>query len=427
MEAGAYGMSTGLDFEPQEYAPTSEIVELAKIVTQYHGIYATHHYHIQDQWATTDKDELGYGVFHGPIEDMWYGIYRGLLQAIEIGRKAKIPVQISHLGNVYKILQPHPEYLDRACAQATLKIIDEAREEGIDITFDTFSDNKSICGPRQIIVEFLYSRIEKMNWLNKYSKAEFVEQLKTEKFREKIRDLDRHHRLKFSMIHTGVNPYWSHYFQIIFSNNPAYLDRTIAEIALEKQSNPLDAVFDLIIEDPEIIWTQSVDPRLMGPIAEEFLQHPYEMPITDMMSLPDISISLEEILKLVNKSNSDEILNMDQLKIGLNSPNYYGIFPNLIRQYVVSKKIFTIEQAIYKLTKLPAWRLGIKDRGVIKQGKAADLVIFNLDEIRSRSSMRNPRQQPVGIKYVIVNGIIVSENGVHTGQKPGEILKKNKN
>jgi len=432
MKAGAYGMSSGLDYEPQEFASTYEIIELAKVVANFGGYYATHHYHVQDQWGTAEEDESGYGIFHGPVEDGWYGIYRGLLQALEIAESADVPLQISHLGNVFKLLQPHSESLDIACAQATLDIIDDARNKGIDVSFDTFPNNRSICAPRSIVNEFRFNQGEKLQWLRNYSEKEFIEKLQTQEFRNKIFDIERRNRLKLSMIHTRINPYWPHYFIITSSKILTYENRTIAQLLNESSDpsqDPLKFIFDLMIEDPGIEWTQKVDTRLMGPIAEELMKHPYAMPLTDMIVLPSVRMPFEEMVAKVkeNYALSGQKITEEEIAISSNVPNFYGLFPDFIHRYVVQKKILSIETAIYKLTGLPAQRLGIHDRGRILETKAADLVIFDLDEIQSRSTWQNVARIPLGIKYVIVNGIIVAENGIHTQARPGKILRKNKN
>jgi N-acyl-D-amino-acid deacylase len=104
-------------------------------------------------------------------------------------------------------------------------------------------------------------------------------------------------------------------------------------------------------------------------------------------------------------------------------PRSYGTFPRAIAHYQRERKIVTLPEMIRKMTLLPAQKLGLKDRGIIAEGKAADIVLFNYETIQDRATFLDPHQFPVGIPYVIVNGIPVIENGLNTGALPGRILR----
>ncbi|NOX90674.1 MAG: amidohydrolase family protein [Calditrichaeota bacterium] len=108
-------------------------------------------------------------------------------------------------------------------------------------------------------------------------------------------------------------------------------------------------------------------------------------------------------------------------------PRAYGTFPRVLSKYVREEKVLTLEQAIYKMSGLPAMVLRLKDRGLIKEGYAADIVIFNPDSIKDKATYLQPHQFPEGIQLVMVNGKIVVKNGKTTGEKPGRALLKTKN
>ena len=159
MGSGAFGLSSGFDPSPGEYAALEEIIELAKVAQEHGGLYVPHTRHNQTSWPSDDPEEYGYGIYHGPMEDVWVGRYRGYLEVIDISRQAKIPLHIAHLANAYKMPQPHPDYLEEAAAKATLEIIDSAREEGVDVTFDTIPSASSVASQRPLINEFLKSLV----------------------------------------------------------------------------------------------------------------------------------------------------------------------------------------------------------------------------------------------------------------------------
>lgn len=119
MQNGSFGLSAGFDYFPGEYAGEEEIVEVAKIAGKHGGLFVPHWRHRNSHWPG-DVEEWKYGVYHGPVEDVWVGRYRGLWEAIEISKKAQVPLHIAHLCNIYRIPQPHPNFLEKAAAEATI-------------------------------------------------------------------------------------------------------------------------------------------------------------------------------------------------------------------------------------------------------------------------------------------------------------------
>jgi len=403
MRAGAFGFSTMLDPSPGEYASLEEIVALAEVAQEHNGIYFTHHRHHQSNWASDNPKEYGYGIFHGPDEDTFVGRYRGLLEAIEIGRRASIPVHISHLINVFRIPQPHPDYLEKAASKATLEIIEKAKKEGLRITFDVIAANLEVLGP--IVNSFVRSRNVALEWLNQYKTDEFVEKLKDEDFREKIKRVHHAGRLKLGMIQTLSDPYWMDRLKIIKCTREEFLGKTVAEISRLVESSPLDTVFDIVIEDPKTIWVQFLDERDTQVARKVFFKHPESMPCTDV-SVVDTS-----------ETNKESSLTFEP-------PEVFGMYAEYIRTFVLDNPILSLEEAIKKATYLPAQMLGLEDRGILKPGNFADIVVVNLDEVRMKGVFLNPAQPPEGIEYVLVNGRITYENMKHTGEMAGRVLRK---
>jgi N-acyl-D-amino-acid deacylase len=114
----------------------------------------------------------------------------------------------------------------------------------------------------------------------------------------------------------------------------------------------------------------------------------------------------------------------DGLLGGRPHPRVYGTFPRVLGKYVREKKNISLEEAIRKMTSLPARRIGLRDRGVLAEGKAADIVVFNPATVTDRATYDNPRQYPIGIQHVIVNGVLSVEGGEHTGKLGGKVLKR---
>jgi N-acyl-D-amino-acid deacylase len=403
MRSGAFGFSGGIDAPwPGYFASMEEKVELAKIVGKYNGFYDPHTRHERNHWVTDDINEYSYVLYTGPPEDIWVGRYRGLMEAIDVCRKADIPLHIAHIPNAYMLPLPHPDYLEKAAARATMEILDNANADGVTVTCDViFPPVAQSFQKTPIINEFLTRRFNYPDWLAKLEKEEFIEKLKTKEFRAKIRKLYDTCRLKFSMVHTKVDPYWMEGFKVIKCKNSKYVGKTIAEIAVMKKDDPLEAVFDILVEDPEIIWVGFLDRRYNQAAVSTIIQHPLCEPSTDIMAFP---AKIPSALK-------------DRM-----GPAQWSIYPYYIDTYVKKLKVLSLEEAIKKATYLPAQRLRL-NRGELKPGAYADVLVFNYDTIRMTGDFLNPDIAPDGIEYVYVNGTLVYKDKTHTGKKPGKVLR----
>jgi len=400
MRNGAYGLSAGLDYYPGEYAHTGELIELAKVVAKYGGRYIPHLRHCNSHWQAVDQEEWGYGVFHGPIEDAWVGKYRGLMEAIEVCRKSNVHLHLAHMYPVYNIPQPHPELLDEAVAKATLLIIDNAREEGLNITLDVLYAVEGYTSMNLLINEFIRSRTPSLRWLRDVEKEEFIEKLKTGEYRKRIREIYNTNRLKLGKNHTKADPYWMDRFKIMECKNKTYEGKTIGELSIEKDDDPLEVIFDILIEDSDTKWAQFEDDRCFEKAIEAFFQDPYAFPSTDLRCYPPISEARGTM------------------------PAYtYGIFTDFMGTFVRDKAALSLEEAVKKATYLPAQMLSLEERGIISPGAYADIVIFDFDRINMTGTFLNPAQRPEGIEYVLVNGKIVYKDKAHTGEMPGKLLK----
>jgi N-acyl-D-amino-acid deacylase len=404
MKSGAFGLSTGLDYEPGRFANFDELVELAKVTQWMGGIYASHTRYNNSEWPTEDPEEVSYGRYPGEPENIWVGLYRGVVEAIDIGRKAQIPVHISHIANVYRIPQPHPDFLEEAAAKATLWVLDQALDEGVDLTFDVIATADSISAQQKLIDGFYSRRVRGLQWVHELEKSDFIRRLDTREFRDRLIRVHTEGRLKLGMVHTKADPYWSDCFRILTTANKDYEGKTVGEIARLENKDPLETIFDLLVADPDTTWVQYLDRRGTDIMNAVFIAHPAAIPSTDMDALPAV------------------------LEKGDDSPPpppaAYGLYPHYIGHYIRDKKVIGLEEAIRKATQAPAERFGLKDRGVLRPGACADIVVFDFDRIIDQGDFVDPTRPPVGIEYVVVNGKIVYKDMKHTGAKPGRVLRR---
>jgi dihydroorotase/N-acyl-D-amino-acid deacylase len=358
MQEGAMGVSTSLQYAPAPYASTEELIALAAEAARFGGIYATH--------MRSESD----------------AIIPALDEAIRIGREAHIPVEIWHLKTAGKANWGRmPEVVAR---------IQQARDSGVDITADTYAYPAGFNTFSAIIPP----------WAHDGGDAKLIERLKDPAMRARIR-----REMESS---SGK---WDNEWQEITGpesilvgavQNPKLLPvqgKTIAQIAKLWGKDPIDTIFDLLIED-----------RAFTQVA------------IFMMSEADIVVALEQ--PWVSICNDSQGTALDGL-LGKEHPHprAYGTFPRILRKYVREEKKLTLADAIRKFTALPAQRMRLADRGVLKEGMWADVVIFDPETIRDRATFENPNQLSEGMRFVLVNGVPVIEDGKMTDALPGKVLR----
>lgn len=396
MDSGAFGFTTGLDSSFGEYADLDEIVPLASVAAKSGGLYATHVRHNQFQWPAESLEEFGYGLYHGPLEEIWIGRYRGYQEAINVGRRAKIHVHISHLANAFAVPQPHPDFLATAVARATLaEFIDKPAAEGVRVTFDTIFSPSSIATPAPLLSAF-------QSALKKYGKAGLVEQLIRPDFRQELQHQYNHGKIKMGMVHPIADPFWMDSFQIVTHKNPQASGKLLADWMHSIGGHPVDILIDLILEDPDAIWSQIKDKKRTGPGLIAFLEHPICIPCTDTFAY---------------STDPDP----DDYKPPAIA---YGMYPGFIDFYVRQQSVLSLEQAIYRITQLVANTFGLKRRGALIEGFHADIVMLDLENLRMRGDALHPARPPDGIEYVLVNGQVVYQNQQPTGVRPGHVLRR---
>jgi len=351
MEAGAFGMSSGLIYPPGCYAATNEIAELCKIIENYGGFYATH--------IRNEGDKL---------ED-------ALSEAIEISRLSGVRLQVSHLKtsgscNWYKV-------------KNIKTIIERAIDEGIDITCDRYPYIAAATDLDVILPNWVYE-------------GGIADQL------NRLKDTNTRQQIAKEVSPSKDDAFWNTIMisSVYYDKNKWMEGKTITEISKELNKPPIETVFDLLIEEET-----RVDIFLFS-MCEE---------------------NLEKILGwdfVFVGSDSSMRANQGILKEGKPHPRSYGTFSRILGRFYREKKLLSLEKAIQKMTGLPAQKVGLNKRGLIKAGYFADITIFDPEKIIDRSTFTEPHQYSEGVEYVIVNGKIAVNNGKHTGVTNGRVLRK---
>jgi len=328
-----------------------EIIDLAFIAGRFGGIYTTH-------------------------SRLWAGWHvKAVDEAIEIGRKAELPVQISHQTII------DPKHWGEA--KEIVGIMEEARLNGVDIAFDVYPYVAGACPLSQLLP----------GWVQGGGTHQLLERLSDPAKRNKVCE-----ELQAGWF-GGIPWDWN---KIIVSkadsiNSNQWQGKSLNEIASILGVVPIEGMFRLI-EDT----LNRVDIIMFNRIEDDvkyFMNHPLGIIASDSYYLSEETESKPH-------------------------PRNYGTFPRVLGRYVREQNLMSIEKAIYKMTGFPSERLGLKDRGRIAPGFAADLVVLDPVAVIDEATYLEPCRHPTGIPYVLVNGKIVIDQGSHTGALPGQLLSR---
>jgi N-acyl-D-amino-acid deacylase len=358
MRDGAVGVSTSLMYAPAPYAKTEEIIALASEASKFGGIYATH--------MRNESDS----------------VLESIDEAVRIGREARIPVEIWHFKVAGKANFGHmPELVAR---------VNKARAEGVDVEADTYAYTAWFNSMSAFVPA----------WAHDGGDAKLIERLKDPATRARIRkDMETPSK--------DWDNEWDEIsgpqdVMISVVQNPAlkkFQGKRLTEVAIALNKDPMDALFDLLIEDKAF-----TECAVFG------------------MSEPDVALALQQPWVSVDNDSSgtspEGILGEEHPH-----PRAYGTFPRILRKYVREEKKLTLEEAIRKFSALPAQRMRLTDRGVLKLGMWADVVVFDPETVRDVATFDDPNRLSEGMEYVLINGVPVVENGKMTGALPGKVLR----
>ncbi len=360
MEAGALGMSTGLIYTPQLYAKTEEIIELAKVVGKYGGLYFSH---IRGEGAN---------------------VVNAVKEVIEIVQKSHcIGGQIAH----HKV--SGKPYWGRS--KETLRLIEEANAKGVSLTCDQYPYNRGMTSLITVLPP----------WVHLGGLEKLLERLRNPEHRDRIK----------KDITEGIEG-WENWikdcgFESIYIasiKTEKWRDiegKNLTEITqLKGKADEWQTLFDILIDEMgEVAIT-------IENVGEDdicrIMTGRYTMVGTDAWGVAPTGI----------------------LGYGKPHPRYYGTYPRILGKYVREQGLLTLEDAIRRMTSFPAQRMGILDRGLLREGMWADIVIIDPDKVIDKATFLEPHQFPEGILHVLVNGEIVVENERQTEKLPGKILRR---
>lgn len=357
MVEGAFGLSTGLIYAPGCYASTEEIVRLASATAPFGGIYSSH---IRGEGTT---------------------LIDAVAEALRIGKEARVRVQISHHKAV--------GIENWGLVKRSMRMVEEAREEGVDAAFDVYPYIASCTTLHAILPP----------WVQDGGKKRILERLADGAVRERIRAEfeDRH----TSWENTVAEDKWENIEVIGFRKeaNKRFERKRMTEIAEALGMAPPDAAFDLLIEE---------DLDLIAIF--------HEMSEDDVISV--IGHPLSSIA-----SDGETCADYGPCRDCPTHPRSFGTFPRALRRYVFEKNVVPLEEMIRKMTSSPAKRIGLADRGVLSKGMRADVVVFDPAAVRDRATFADPYQYPDGVAMVMVNGVVTVIDGRHTKERAGMVLR----
>jgi N-acyl-D-aspartate/D-glutamate deacylase len=352
MDAGAFGLSTGLIYLPGTYSETDEVVALARVASKEGGIYASH------------------------IRNEFDLIIEAIEEAITIGREANLPVHISH----YKVAD-NTMWGD---STITLELVEAARAEGVDVTVDQYPYTAGSTGLANVFPSWARAGTQEV-------------------FQARLDDPETRARIKADTIKilNGARAAGdlSRITVASFPAHPEYSGKTMAEVTLMNGREPtIENGAEVAME----ILYEGEGSAIYHMMVEEDVKRIMQAPYTYIASDGSAVAYEEDVPHLRN----------------------YGTFPRVLRKYVREEGVLSLEQAIHKMTSLPASRISIKTRGTLAEGMIADINIFDLDAVNDNEDWANPHQYATGFSFVIVGGTPVIDQGNRTEAFPGKVLKR---
>jgi N-acyl-D-amino-acid deacylase len=358
MEQGALGLSTSLQYVPDRFASTDEIVELAKVAARYGGVYFTH------QRSESAR------------------IVESLDEVFAIAERAQIPAEIWHLKTAYKAnFGKMPDVLRR---------IEAARARGLDVTADQYPYTRASNGLDSCLPL----------WSREGGFDKTLPRLTDPATRERIKkDMDDPNATTWENQWYGANGGDGVMLSSVLNRDLAkYEGMTLSQIGKAMGKDPRDAVIDLVIADR---GESSV--------------------ITSIMDEEDVRTALKHPLVGVGTDSGAQAQD-GRLSESKSHPRAWGSFPRILGHYVRDEHLLPLEEAIRKMTSKAADRVHLADRGLLRPGMAADIAIFDAATIRDVSTFDDPKHYATGVRHVFVNGKRVVADGAITAERPGRPL-----
>lgn len=359
MQDGALGLSSMLAMPPGSLATTDDIVLLCEVVARHGGLFSTHNRH-----EGTD-------------------VIAAVTEAIAIGERAKLPVDVIHL----KIAD------QRRWGQMNelIELIEAARKRGVNVQANVYPYTRGNNNLASIIPP----------WAHEGGPTKLIERLKNPAVRVRLKQEIRNGLPGWYNHYTAVGGDWS---RMLISGQGGYegltMDRVIASRRSDQSKDPLDILFDILIE-------------YEGSVPTVYAHHTEE----------DMTLALLQPWCSVGSDGSAYAIE-GPLRRGNPHPRNFGTFPRVLGVYVRESALLRLEDAVRKMTSLNAAKVGLTDRGQLRPGAFADITLFDSDRVIDKATWGDPFQYPDGIETVIVNGQLVLDKGQHTGARPGRALRR---
>jgi N-acyl-D-aspartate/D-glutamate deacylase len=352
MAAGAFGISTGLKYLPGTFSETSELIELSKVAAANGGIYTSH------------------------LREEGLGLLAGVTEAIEIGRRANIPIILTHHKAIGMPVWGK--------SKITLAMVDSARAAGIDVMMDQYPYTASYTGLSVLIPA----------WAQAGGQAEFIKRTKSPVLRDSIL--------------AGIE------FNILNDRGGGDLRRVQLALTPWDQSLSGKTLYDWAVQRG-----MEANEKSGALLVLEAQQSGGGTAIYHAMDENDVERIMQHPMTMIGSDG--RLTNINE---GWPHPRWYGTFPRVLGKYVREKKVLNLPTALNKMTAMPADRLDLAYRGRIKVGHIADITIFNASTIKDNSKFTDPHHYPTGIEYVLVNGVLAVNDGEITHNRAGKLLRK---
>ncbi|HEX5447506.1 MAG TPA: D-aminoacylase [Pirellulales bacterium] len=360
MNDGALGLSCQLMMPPGSLATTDDLVALCTAVARHGGIFSTH------------------------IRNEGTGVFDSVKEAIEVGRRASVPVDIIHL----KIADQ--QYWGRM--DEVVALIESARGHGIDVQANVYpytrgnNDLASIVPP----------------WAHEGGKTQMLARLKNPDERQRIKHDIREGVPGWYNHYTAVGGDWS---RMLIAADNSFKGLTMDRVLALRTANKPNA--DLLDEFLDFLMEQN------GSVSTVYAHHTDE----------DMTVALRQPWCSIGSDGSAYAIE-GPLRRGNPHPRSFGTFPRVLGVYAREQKLLRLEDSVRKMTSLNAAKIGLRDRGLLRAGQFADVVVFDPQRVVDRATYTEPFQYPEGIEYVIVNGKLVIDRGEHTGATPGRAVRR---
>jgi N-acyl-D-amino-acid deacylase len=360
MKDGAFGLSSLLAQPPGDLTTTDDLVELCRVVARHHGLFSSH------------------------IRNEGSGVFDAVKEAIAVGERAGVPVDVIHLKIADEKLWGR--------MNEVVALFEEARKRGVNVQANVYPYTRGNNDLASIIPP----------WAHEGGTAKMLARLRDPGQRVKLKKDIKEGLPGWYNHYTAVGGDWS---RMLISGKSTYegltMDRVIAVKSKGKDPapDPLDVLFDLLVDE--------------GGSVPTVYEHHTEKDMNLALVQPWCSIGSDGSALAVEGS----------LRRGNPHPRSFGTFPRVLGVYVRQRGLLRLEDAVRKMTSLNATKLGILDRGLLRPGNYADVTVFDPEHVSDRSTYTDPFHYSEGIEYVVVNGKLVLERGKHTGERPGRVVR----